>query len=68
MSYNQEIADIIVEYQTKMSKTSKSFELQLPHHNQIDVKDTAKNLISIGQIHAKIETFYDGLVTITFDL
>ncbi|HEM3013691.1 TPA: hypothetical protein U0767_000488 [Streptococcus suis] len=69
MSYNQEIADKILRF-AKLEPTipfGVGHDFQTDAFNQDDVLDTAKYLISTGQISAKIENhYYNGLVNIAF--
>ncbi|MEQ9809223.1 hypothetical protein [Streptococcus jiangjianxini] len=63
MSFNKELADKILDF-AKLEPTvqvGEGHDFFAPEFNADDFKDTAKQLISSGQISAMIEEDYSGL-------
>lgn len=68
MSFNQEIADKILEF-AKLEPTipvGTAHDFSTTDFDQKDIRDTAKQLISSGKIRATIQEWHDGLVTLVF--
>ncbi|MDV5976218.1 MULTISPECIES: hypothetical protein [Streptococcus] len=69
MTFSKEIADKILEFAAlePTIPVGVGHDFQTDAFDQNDVLDTAKYLISTGQIKAKIENhYYNGLVNIAF--
>ncbi|HEM4065859.1 TPA: hypothetical protein U1W09_000383 [Streptococcus suis] len=68
MSFNQAIADKILEFAAlePTIPVGTAHDFVASEFDQEDVKDTAKQLITSGQINATIHIWHDDLVTVVF--